>query len=51
MEGEVVMGMVMDTAVDMMAGIVMDTAVIAVDTVAEVVAEEAKCCQRSGVKI
>ena len=49
MDVEVVMGMVMgivmDIAVDMMADIVMDTAVIAV------VAEEAKCCQRSGVKI
>ena len=46
MEVEVVMGMVMgivmDIAVDMMAGIVMDTAVIAVDTVAE----EAECCER-----
>jgi len=50
MEVDVVMGMVMgivkDIAVNMIAGIVMVTAVIAVDTMAEVVAEEAKCCER-----
>ena len=37
---EVLMG------VEIVMSIVMDTAVIAVDTMAEVVAEEAKCCER-----